>query len=131
MDEKKVSEQMEDVLKEKIEEFSNVGVEADNAKEAAEALNKAADAYVKLHDDERKKWDNFHKILGIIVGGLGVVGAAVVKAFSDQKIADKQLEYLNYEHGRAYQFEEEGKTEHMVTSPAAKDALRERPKNFK
>lgn len=132
MDENKVSKQMEEVLRQKIEEFDSMDLEGDpsKAKDAAEALAKVADVQTKLAQEDRNKKEWIFKVLTIIGGALGVIGAAFVKALSDQKINDKQLEYLDESHMRAYEFEENGKTEHMVVSPAAKDALRERPKKL-
>lgn len=123
-----VAAQMEEVLREKIDEFSTVDIESDNATAAAEALAKATDSFTKLEQQKQSKKDFWVKILTPVGAFLGVVGAAVIKAITDQQIAEQQLDYLSYEHGRAYEFEELGKTEHIVTSPAAKDALRERPK---
>ena len=129
MDENRtVAAQMEAVLREKIDEFSTVDIESENAPAAAEALAKATDSYTKLEQQKQSKKDFWVKILTPVGAFLGVIGAAVVKAIVDKQIADEQIDYLLYEHGRAYKFEEEGKTEHIVTSPAAKDALRERPR---
>lgn len=129
MDENRtVAAQMEAVLREKIDEFSTVDIESENAPAAAEALAKATDSYTKLEQQKQSKKDFLVKILTPVGAFLGVIGAAVVKAIVDKQIADEQIDYLLYEHGRAYEFEEEGKTEHIVTSPAAKDALRERPR---
>lgn len=131
--EKKVSlqEQMDAVLMQKIEEFEMVDLESENAKSAAEALAKAAEAAAKIGDSQSKKSEGLFKILTI---GGGIIGAAVtgiITALSNQKMNDKQLRYLDYSHEKAYQFERTGETEFVVTSPAAKDALREKPKVVK
>ena len=128
MDERNVNEQMEETLKAKIDEFANVDITDDGAKDSAEALAKATDAFVKLEQEKRSKREWVFKILGVLGTVAGAVGAAFVKALSDQKIAEKQLDYLNTTHERAYEFEETGKTEHLVTSPSARDALKERPR---
>lgn len=132
MDEKKASKQMEAVLRQKIEEFDSMDLEGDpsKAKDAAEALAKAADVQTKLEQEDRNKKEWIFKGLTILGGIVGTALAALIKALSDQKINDKQLAYLDESHMRAYEFEENGKTEHMIVSPAAKDALRERPKKL-
>lgn len=128
MDEnKKTSELMEEVLRQKILEFDTVDLESEGAKDAAEALAKAAEAAAKIEDAKEKKnsglW-KFLTILGTILGGAVTAG---ITAVSTQRATDKQLDYLDKTHRRAYEFEEFGKTEHVVVSPSAKDALKERP----
>lgn len=129
MDEKKtVNEEMEEVLRSKIEEFSEVNLESENAKDSAEALAKATDAFCKLEQEKASKKERLLKVLGVLGTVAGAIGAAVVKALCDKKIADEQLAYLDTSHQRAYEFEETGRTEHLVTSPSARDALKERPR---
>lgn len=131
MDENRsLEQQAEEMLRQKLDEFDSLDIESEGAKNAAETLAKVADVHCKLQQEKRSKKEWILKGLGILAGAAGVVGAAFVKALFDVKINERQLEYLDYEHTRAYDFEENGNTEHIVTSPAAKDALRERPKKF-
>ena len=124
----KTSELMEETLRQKIEEFAAVDIVDSQAKDAAEDLSKATDSFTKLEQQKTSKKDLIIKILTPVGTFLGVIGAAIIKAVCDKNIAERQIDYCSYEHGRAYEWEESGKTEHIVTSPAAKDALRERPK---
>lgn len=124
----RIEEQMEQVLRQKIDEFDSIDLTGEGAKDSAEALAKVTDAYVRLESEKRSKKENFFKILGIAGGFLATIGAAFLKCLSDQKIAEQQLDYFRDEHDKAYEFETTGKTEHLVTSPTARDILRDRPK---
>ena len=128
-----VSRQLEEVFGDKLEEFSGVEIDSDHAKDSAEALGKVADAYVKVKQQEdsekSNKKDIWIKILTPVGALVGVVLGAFINAWSNQKIAREQLDYLEREHDKAYDFERTGTTEHIVTSPTSRDILRERPKN--
>ena len=127
-EERTVNEEMEEVLRAKINEFSDVDLNSSTAKDSAEALAKATDAFVKLEQEKRGKKEWVFKILGVLGTVAGAIGAAAVKAICDKKIAEEQIAYLDTTHQRAYAFESEGRTEHLVTSPSARDALKERPR---
>lgn len=131
MDELKIAEQAEEVLRGKLDELQFMDVENEGFKDAAEGVNKVADAYSKLKAEERNKKEGLFKFLGIAAGILTGIGAAVVKALCDSKINEKNLSYLDTSHERAYQFEKDGETNHIVVSPAAKEALRENPKSLR
>lgn len=129
MDEKvNVSKQAEEVLRQKLEELEVLDASSEEAKNAAEVVAKQADTLVKLRQDDRSKKDWIWKGLAFLGGIATAAVAAVIKGVCDMKIAEKQIDYLEFEHGRAYDWEANGDVEHIVTSPAAKDSLRERPK---
>lgn len=132
MDEKvKVSKQAEEVLRQKLEELEVLDASSEEAKNAADVVAKQTDAVVKLKQEERNKKDWIWKGLTILGGVATAAVAAVIKCICDTKIADKQLDYLSYEHDRAYQHEMGAEIEQLVRSPAAKEALKERPKGLK
>lgn len=132
MDEEiRVSEQAEEVLRGKLEELGYMDIENEEFEKAAEGVNKVANAYATLRQEERNKKEGFFKFLGIAAGVLSGIGAAVIKALCDQKINQNNLDYLENSHSMAYEFEKTGETNHIVVSPASKDALRENPKSLK
>ena len=126
--EKTINQEMEEALRAKVEEFSNMDLADSNAKDAAEAVNKATDALCKLEQQKQSKKDWILKALTIAGGVASAAVAAIITAISQQKIADKQIEYCHNEHERAYDFELNGETKFLVTSPSARDGLKERPK---
>lgn len=132
MDEEiRVSEQAEEVLRGKLEELGYMDIENEEFEKAAEGVNKVANAYATLKQEERNKREGLWKFLGIIAGVATGIGAAVIKALCDQKINKSNLDYLDASHQTAYEFEKTGETNHIVVSPAAKDALRENPRSLK
>lgn len=131
MDEVRISEQAEELLRGKLDELSYLDIENEQFKDAAEGINKVADAYSKLKAEERNKKDGLWKFLGIAAGVLTGIGAAVIKGLVDSRINDNNLSYLDRQHNIAYEFERTGETNHIVVSPSAKDALRESPKSLK
>lgn len=132
MDDKiRVSEQAEEVLRGKLEELDYMDVTSEDFGNAAEGVNKVANAYATLKQEERNKKEGLWKFLGIAAGVLTGIGASVIKALCDEKINQNNLNYLDASHRDAYEFERTGETNHIVVSPAAKDALRENPKSLK
>lgn len=136
MDENKtVQEQFEEVLREKINELSCVDIESENAKNSAEALSKLVDTHVRLEEANKSKKEKIFKTISAVAAPIlafvGVVVGAAIKAVSDQKMMSAQLDYLHDEHERAYNWEENGTVEHLVTSPAAREVLKERPGKFR
>jgi len=130
-EEMRVSEQAEEVLRGKLEELDYMDASSEDFSAAAEGVNKVANAYATLKQEERNKKEGLWKFLGIAAGVLTGIGAAVIKALCDQKINQNNLDYLDASHQTAYEFEKTGETNHIVVSPAAKDALRENPKSLK
>lgn len=130
MDEMNLDQQAKEMLSQKIDEFDSCNLEGDEIKDRAEAMSKAADVYVKLEQEKRAKKEWIFKLGTILAGVAGVVGAAFVKALFDEKINERNLQYLTDEHERARRYEQDGEVNYIITSPAAKDSLREGPKKF-
>lgn len=123
-----VQERLNEVILTKLDELDTLDITDENAKASAETLGKLIEAQNGTDKADELKKDFWSKVGTAALALAGTIGAAFVTALFNKKIAEEQLDFVSAEHYNAYEWEANGKTEHLVTSPTSRDVLREKPR---